>query len=109
MSYQYRGTKFVDDAPEVTNGCGTYAGYRAHLRRSEETCRECRDAANAYWRHNYEQRKGKPRKEHRFSNDACGTRAGYARHQFYNLEPCQPCRQAASQYIADYRARRNAA
>lgn len=107
MAYQYRGTQFEVE-PEPTNGCGTYAGYRAHIRRHEPTCRECKDAANAYWRDNYQARKNQPRKVYTFNPENCGTSAGYARHQFYNVEPCTPCRRAAAQYIADYRARRAA-
>jgi 5-methylcytosine-specific restriction endonuclease McrA len=30
--------------------CGTYAGYKAHRKRSEELCQPCRDAMNEYRR-----------------------------------------------------------
>lgn len=109
MAYSYKGTKFVDDEPAVKNGCGTYAGYRAHLRKGEATCRDCKDAANAYWRERYELKKTEPPRIRAFSSEKCGTNAGYARHQFYKLTPCEPCRKAAARYIADYRARRKAA
>ena len=108
MAYQYKGTNFETD-PEPVNGCGTYAGYRAHLRKNEATCRDCKDAANAYWRERYEAKKTAAPKPRGFNPDKCGTNAGYARHQFYKLEPCEPCRKAAAQYIADYRARKAAA
>ena len=107
MAYAYKGTKFEDD-PIVTSGCGTYAGYRAHLRNGEDTCRDCKDAANAYWRENYELRKRRGRKVFEFTPDKGGTNAGYARHYFYKVPACEPCRRAAAQYMADRRAKRSA-
>jgi len=110
MAYRYRGTKFVeDDSPTITTGCGTYAGYRAHLRNSEGTCRDCKDAANAYWRERYELKKTEPPRVKGFNPDKCGTNAGYARHQAHKIPACEPCRKAAAQYIANYRARKAAA
>lgn len=108
MAYKYGGSNFTTDT-EPVKGCGTYAGYRTHLRNNETTCRDCKDAANAYWRDRYEAKKTGPPKPRGFNPDKCGTNAGYARHQFYKLEPCEPCRRAAAKYIADYRARKAAA
>jgi len=109
VAYKYRGAKFEDDEPEITNGCGTYSGYRAHLRKEEQACQDCKDAANAYWRNHYQERKAKPKRVYEFSPDACGTNAGYARHKRYNIPPCDACRQATAQYVATYRARKAAA
>ncbi|MFE4229163.1 hypothetical protein ACFRJ8_14890 [Arthrobacter sp. NPDC056886] len=108
MAYKYSGSTFVEDEPVIVSGCGTYAGYRAHLRKDEDTCRDCKDAANSYWRNNYEQRKTRGRKVFQFTPDKCGTNAGYARHYFYKQPACEPCRKAAAQYMADYRARKAA-
>lgn len=109
-AYKYKGAKFVeDDSPTIKTGCGTYAGYRAHLRNSEATCRDCKDAANAYWRERYELKKTEPPRVKGFNPDKCGTNAGYARHQAHKVPICAPCRKAAAQYIADYRARKAAA
>lgn len=47
--------------PAVHRGrCGTNAGYRAHTRRGEEVCDECREAQNAYMREYRAKRSGKP-------------------------------------------------
>lgn len=37
--------------PRPAIKCGTYPGYRRHIRRKEPTCAECRDAKNAADRH----------------------------------------------------------
>lgn len=110
MAYQYKGAKFVeDDSPTITTGCGTYAGYRAHLRNSELSCEDCRAAVRVYRRELSEKRRTTPPRPKGFNPDKCGTNAGYARHQAHKVPICAPCRKAAAQYIADYRARKAAA
>lgn len=50
--------------PKGQNGsarCGTPSGYQAHKRRGEETCRECRDAINAYSKAKRDAAKAKPK------------------------------------------------
>jgi hypothetical protein len=105
MGYSYSGTKFAEEV-ETRTGCGTYAGYRAHLRAGQATCQDCRDAANSYWRERYELKKTEPPKPRGFTPAKCGTRAGYARHLYHEIPPCGPCRKASAEYIADYRARK---
>ncbi len=46
------------DPPTDTGKCGTYAGYRRHLRRNEDGCASCRAAATTRWR---EQSRRRPR------------------------------------------------
>ena len=44
------------DPPTDTGRCGTYAGYRRHLRRGQDGCSACRAAAARRWREYSQQR-----------------------------------------------------
>ena len=68
--------------------CGTTAAYQRHLRRGEEPCRECREAAR---------RADRGRKRNRTQPrqlQPCGTRAAYQRHIRAGEVPCEACREA---------------
>ena len=68
--------------------CGTRAAYKRHLRRGEEPCRECREAARRADR-GRKRNRAQPREL-----QPCGTYAAYMRHLRRREEPCGACREA---------------
>lgn len=76
--------------------CATPAGYKAHLRRGEKACDECRIAANEA-RKKYA-RPSKAKKE----PAPCGTPAAYQRH-WRRGEKCERCKVAANEARAQYK------
>ena len=68
--------------------CGTRAAYKRHLRRGEEPCRECREAARRADR-GRKRNRAQPREL-----QPCGTYAAYMRHLRRGEEPCGACRKA---------------
>ena len=81
--------------------CGTRAAYKRHLRRGEEPCRECREAAR---------RADRGRKRNRTQPrelQPCGTRAAYQRHVRAGEAPCEACREAnRTRWREEWRKRR---
>ena len=81
--------------------CGTRSGYQRHLRRNEEVCGPCREAARAYGRidaarraerHQQERERLWGLKKGQWAHPParCGTRAARRRHKRRG-EECQVC------------------
>lgn len=97
--------------------CGTYAAYQRHMRRKEEACAPCKEAARINSR---EKRESKARREGRkFQNGGprprgrelapCGTRAAYVRHYRAGEQACDPCKAANAAFEAERKQRTKAA
>lgn len=86
--------------PREPAACGTYAGYKRHLKRREETCAPCRRANTEY----VLQQERKRRKAEKASAEPkrrkvaeCGTVGGYNRHRrTLKEDPCEACMEAAN-------------
>ena len=118
MTYVYRG-KLHDAAPKPESdqpdfddsACGTYKGYRRHMRSGVEQCEPCRAANAAYmkrWRAANPQPKN-PRPLGINDPARCGTRTGYNRHRMQGTLTCQPCRDANAAYSRKRKEARAAA
>ena len=117
MAYQYNGTvRDIEEAPVPTRNilgkfdpgaCGSYAGYRRHIRYKVPVCVECREAQASYDRDYTERCGGRPKLGPRaFQPEKCGTTAGYWQHKRYDNNPCPECFEAYRQYMTDWKERR---
>ena len=68
---------------------GTPAGYNRERKAGGPTCRECRDAMNAYQRSRYVRGVWGVKA----AVAECGTEAGYKRHLRLGEDPCLRCRE----------------
>jgi WhiB family redox-sensing transcriptional regulator len=83
--------KIVHVAPAQ---CGTASGYKAHRRRGEDACAECKAAAAA---RAVEYRRS-------INKIECGTFAGYRKHHRDGTPACEPCKAANTARVAADRA-----
>ena len=120
MAYVYRGT--IRDEPEIyapkrtakiplrdfnPDKCGTYAGYRRHIRYQIPVCATCRVAQRAYDREYDKRRNGRSvLGPSIFQPNKCGTTAGYWQHRRYDIDVCPECRDALRAYKNDWKAKK---
>lgn len=91
---------------------GTNAGYKAHQRRRETACEDCKDAHARYQFDRKRQQReyaARKRAEERNAAEDHGTDAGYQRHLAEQSTPCDACREARRRTQAAYRARKRRA
>lgn len=119
MGYVYGGTEFdahlpvpekpkpkrdPKPAPQDPKACGTYAGYRRHIKAKEPTCQPCKDANAAYAR-DYDVRNKAGRIKKGWTPDKCGTVAGWNLHNRHAYPMCAACRDAYRVYRNAHRAK----